>query len=98
MKKIQIIWKETITNQLKGINRFLIETYSKKLLLQYQQNSINYEQIITLLSKYNSSLISTLRIGKKDYEILSDDDLIESIETVFGKSDSLILIKRKFYF
>lgn len=83
---------------MKGINRFLIETYSRKLLLQYQQNSINYEQIITLLSKYNSSLISTLRIGKKDYEILSDDDLIESIETVFGKSGSLILIKRKFYF
>lgn len=83
---------------MKGINRFLIETYSRKLLLQYQQNSINYEQIITLLSKYNSSLIFTLRIGKKDYEILSDDDLIESIETVFGKSGSLILIKRKFYF
>lgn len=83
---------------MKGINRFLIETYSRKLLLQYQQNSINYEQIITLLSKYNSSLISTLRIGKKDYEILSDDALIESIETVFGKSGSLILIKRKFYF
>lgn len=83
---------------MKDINRFLIETYSRKLLLQYQQNSINYEQIITLLSKYNSSLISTLRIGKKDYEILSDDDLIESIETVFGKSGSLILIKRKFYF
>lgn len=83
---------------MRGINRFLIETYSRKLLLQYQQNSINYEQIITLLSKYNSSLISTLRIGKKDYEILSDDDLIESIETVFGKSGSLILIKRKFYF
>ena len=83
---------------MKGINRFLIETYSRKLLLQYQQNSINYEQIITLLSKYNSSLISTLRIGKKDYEISSDDDLIESIETVFGKSGSLILIKRKFYF
>lgn len=83
---------------MRGINRVLIETYSRKLLLQYQQNSINYEQIITLLSKYNSSLISTLRIGKKDYEILSDDDLIESIETVFGKSGSLILIKRKFYF
>ena len=83
---------------MKGINRFLIETYSRKLLLQYQQNSINYEQIITLLYKYNSSLISTLRIEKKDYEILSDDDLIESIETVFGKSGSLILIKRKFYF
>lgn len=97
-KKFKLFEKGTITNQLKGINRFLIETYSRKLLLQYQQNSINYEQIITLLSKYNSSLISTLRIGKKDYEILSDDDLIESIETVFGKSGSLILIKRKFYF
>lgn len=97
-KNFKLFEKGTIINQLKGINKFLIETYSRKLLLQYQQSSINYEQIIIPLSKYISSLISTLRIRKKDYEILSDDDLIESIETIFGKSSSLILIKRKFYF
>ena len=86
-KKFKLFEKGMITNSLKEINKFLIKSYSKKLLSQYQQNSITYEQITTQLAEYVSSLTSTLRTGKRVYEILSDEDLMESFESVFGKSN-----------
>jgi len=89
-EKLKLLEKGIITNSLKEINKFLIKSYSKKLLLQYQQNSITYEQITTQLAEYVSSLTSTLRTGKRVYEILSDEDLMESFEAVFGKSNVTI--------
>lgn len=79
--------KKMLTNSLKEINKFLIKVYSKKLLLQYQEKSITYDQITTQLAKYVSSLSSALRIDKRFYEILSDEELEECFEAVFGKTN-----------
>lgn len=86
-KKLKLFEKGMITNSLKNINKFLIKVYSKKLLQQYQQDSITNEQLTTQLAEYISSLTSKLRTGKRVYEILSDEDLMESFESVFGKSN-----------
>lgn len=86
-QKLKLFEKGMTTKCLKSINKFLIKVYSKKMLQQYQEGTITYEQLTTKLAQYVSSLTSRLKVGKNVYEILSNEDILESFESIFGESN-----------
>ena len=86
-KKLQLFEKGMINNSLKNINRFLIKSYSKKLLMQCNQNNITNEELSIKLVEYVSSLPQTLKIRKNIYQLLSEDELRDCFGSVFGKEN-----------
>ena len=86
-KKLEISEKKLITNSLKDVNSFLIRTYSKKLLLQCEQNKITDEELSIKLVEYVSSLPQALKIKKNIYQLLSEEELRDCFVSVFGKEN-----------
>lgn len=78
--------KKLLINSLKNVNKFLLKAYSTKLRERYLQKNITYEKLITKLAKYVSSLPSNIKTETRTYEALSNDELKECLDSVFGKS------------
>lgn len=86
-KKLKLFEKNMITNSLQNINKFIIETYIKKLSLEYQQHKITYEQMIQDEVEFISSIPSALKIGKRLYQTMSSAELAKYVTLMLDKAE-----------
>lgn len=95
-KKLQLFEKNMIGNCLKSINRFIIICYSKKLQQQVKDGEISSnEEILQKLAVYISSLASNITIGKRKYEVMTDEDITESLLASFKNTNVTVSINRE---
>lgn len=86
-KKITPLEEEIHDNCIKNVNKFLIKAYSKKLLQNSQQKNIPHKQLYFLISEYVSSLVAeTVNKNGVHTKVLSKEDIMECLESVFGES------------
>lgn len=95
-KKLQLFEKNMIGNCLKSINRFVIICYSKKLQQQVKDGEISSnDEILQKLAEYISSLASNIKIRKRRYEVMTDDDIQESLLASFENTNVTVSINRE---
>lgn len=95
-KKLQLFEKNMIGNCLKSINRFVIICYSKKLQQQVKDGEISSnDEILQKLAEYISPLASNIKIRKRRYEVMTDEDIQESLQASFANTNVTISIYRE---
>ena len=95
-KKLQLFEKNMIGNCLKSINRFVIICYSKKLQQQVKDGEISSnDEILQKLAEYISSLASNIKIRKRRYEVMTDEDIQESLQAFFENTNVTVSINRE---
>ncbi|MBR4619113.1 MAG: hypothetical protein IKO49_07400 [Bacilli bacterium] len=95
-KKLQLFEKNMIGNCLKSINRFVIICYSKKLQQQVKNGEISSnDEILQKLTEYISSLASNIKIRKRRYEVMTDEDIQESLQASFENTNVTVSINRE---
>ncbi len=92
-KKFQLFEKNMIGNCLKNINRFVIICYSKKLQQQVKDGKISTnDEILQNLAEYISSLPSNIKIRKCKYEVMTGEDIQESLQASFENTNVTVSI------
>ena len=95
-KKLQLFKKNMIGNCLKSINRFVIICYSKKLQQQVKDGEISSnDEILQKLAEFISSLASNIKIRKRRYEVMTDEDIQESLQASFENTNVTVSINRE---
>ena len=70
--------KEVITNELKFINKFMIESITKSTALMYSDNEISIEDIVPIISKKIKN-IHDVKTKKEDFNVKPDMQEIAQI-------------------
>ncbi len=95
-KKPQLVKKIMIGNCLKSINRFLIICYSKKLQQQFKNGKFSTDDEMSQdLTEYITSLASDIKIRKHRYEVMTTEDIQESLKTSFENTDFCVNLEKK---
>ena len=86
----KILFKNTMIEQsLRGVNRFVIKCYSKKLFIDLSNSKISEQDCIEQISKFISSLGESLNVRNKSYQLSTEEDIKESVTSAFSEFGSL---------
>ena len=85
--KLKMFEKNMINKCLKNVNRFLIICYCKKLQRIKKAFGLSYNKFLERIAVFISTLTSSIKIGKNEYNVMTKEDYIESIRKSFENSD-----------
>lgn len=89
-KRPKLLEKKLINKCLKNINKFLIKSYLKKLLIQHDINNITKEDLKIKLADYLASIPVTIKIQNNIYQALLENDIENYVTEVFKKENESI--------
>ena len=85
---LQLFERNMISNCLKNVNKFLIVCYSKKLQKQVKDGEISTnEDFLRRMSEFIASLTSSIVINKYKYEIMTLEDIKESLKEALNNKN-----------
>lgn len=93
-KKLLPFEKNMITNSLKNINEFLLKSYIIKLKSELDIGKLNIYELTEKLAIYISSLGTSIKAGKHDYEYLNNDYIQESLRTILDAPELTVSISK----
>ena len=95
-KKLQLFEKNMIGNCLKNINRFVIFCYSKKLQKQVKDGNISTnDELLQKLAEFISSLASNIKVGKRRYEVMTNEDIQEILQASYENTNVTVSINQE---
>ena len=97
-KRLKIFEKNMISNSLKNVNRFIITCYSKKLQQQFDDGIISSkDELLHKLADFISSLSYTIKVGNREFEMMTNDDIKEIVQAAFKKKNINVSLEQEEY-
>lgn len=97
-KRLKIFEKNMISNSLKNVNRFIITCYSKKLQQQFDDGNISSkDELLHKLADFISSLSYTIKVGNREFEMMTNDDIKEIVQAAFKKKNINVSLEQEEY-
>lgn len=97
-KKVTALEKNMINNCLKNVNRFLMISYSRKLQRQVNDGMLSTQEFLSNFTEFTSSLPANIRLRKTKYEIMTNQDVEESLRIALETPNETAFISHEEHF